>query len=211
VRERVPALDLFSTLWGMIEAPAATTLRIGRSEQKNYTHLLFALTGPMLLALMLFVARIGDTTLPFGIVLLGIVFGGPLLGLLLFPLMAWWQHFLLRLAYGIRAGYRMHAAWLAWCLTPIMWTSVLLLPLLLGLFGVILFSTNPAPWDLLPLPFWSLAMLCAMALPWSMLLLPLGPRIHGVSYPRLLAIQLAVWLLPALVVILGASFIRTLV
>ena len=77
MRERVPALDLFATLWGMIETPASTALRIGRSEQKNYTHLLFALTGPIFFALALFAARTGDTTMPFGLLLLGIAVGGP--------------------------------------------------------------------------------------------------------------------------------------
>lgn len=207
VRERVPALDLFSTLWGMIEAPTETALRIGRSEQKNYTHLLFALTGPILLALALFAARIGDTTIPFGIVMLGIVVGGPLLGLLVLPLTALWQDVLLRLFLGIRAGYRMNAAWLAWSVTPMMWASVLLLPLLLGIFGLLLFSTNPAPWELLPVPFWSLAALSALTLPWSMCLLPLGIRIHGVALPRLWMLLLAVWLLPAAAVTLGALLI----
>ena len=201
VRERVPALNLFSTLWGMIEAPGATVLRIGRSEQKNYTHLLFALTGPVFLAAALFASRIGDSTLPFAMLLLFLAVFGPLLGLVLFPLSTIWLRFLLRTLAGCRVGYRDAAAWIAWSLSPLMWASVLLLPLQLGLHGMLLFSTNPAPWEALALPFWSLGIPTVPALPWSMLLLPMGFRVYGLRYGRMLGLLLLYWLFPAGVVI----------
>lgn len=210
IRDRVPALNLFATLWGMIETPAATTLRIGRSEQKNYTYLIFALTGPLLFAVALFFARIGDTTWPFGYMMAAIVIAGPLFGLLLFPLTALWMRAVLRISYGLRFGYRMSASWLAWSLTPLMWASVLLLPLLLGIFGVILFSTNPAPWDMLPVPFWSLGGICILVLPWSVMLLPVGFRVYGHNYSGLLLRQLLVWLLPAAAVAAAAILLRHL-
>ena len=208
IRDRVPALNLFSTLWGMIESPSATVLRIGRSEQKNYTHLLFAACGPLILAAVLFAARIGDTTMPFGIVVFALVLFGPVLGLALLPLATLWLRLLLRLRFGLQLAYRDVAAALAWSLTPIMWASVLLLPPLLAVFGIVLFSTNPTPWDTLPLPFWSLGSLTLLTLPWSMLLLPMGFRIHGPRYRSLLAWQLLFWLLPALTVAGGALLLR---
>jgi hypothetical protein len=201
-------LNFFATLWGMIESPAATALRIGRSEQKNYTYLIFALTGPLLFTVALFAARFGDTTWPFGYMMLAIVIVGPLFGLLLFPLMALWLGTFLRMCYGLRIGYRASASWLAWSLTPLMWASVLLLPLLLGIFGVILFSTNPAPWDLLPVPFWSLGGLCALVFPWSVMLLPVGFRVYGPGYSGLLLWQLPVWLLPAAALAAVAILLR---
>jgi hypothetical protein len=210
IRDRVPALNLFATLWGMIEAPATTALRIGRSEQKNYTYLIFAATGPLIFAAALFIARIGDTTWPFGYMMAAIVIVGPLFGLLLFPLTALWMSAVLRMSYGLRAGYRASASFLAWSLTPLMWASLLLLPLLLGIFGVILFSTNPAPWDMLPLPFWSLGGICVLAFPWSVLLLPVGFRVYGPDYSGLLLRQLLVWLLPVVAVSATAVLLRFL-
>jgi hypothetical protein len=211
LRDRVPSLNLFSTLWGMIESPATTALRIGRSEQKNYTHLLFALAGPLLVAITLFAARVGDAMIPFASILAATVLAGLLSGLLLFPLMALWQRMLMRLLFGVSIGYRESAAWIAWSLSPLMWASVIVLPLLLGLFGSLLFASDPAPWDVLPFPFWSLGILCATTVPWSMLLLPLGFRVHGVSYRRLLLQQLATWLLPAAAIAFGVAFLRSTV
>lgn len=211
VRDRVPALDLFATLWGMLESPGATLLRIGRSEQKNYTHLLFALVGPLLFASVLFASRIGDTTMPFGLALFGVVVGGPLAGLLLLPVAALWLRLLLRLLHGIRLRYRDAASVLAWSLTPMMWASVILLPLMLGVFGILLFSTNPPPWDVLPLPFWALGVLSALSVPWSMILLPLGFRVHGPSYLELFRTLLLFWLLPIVVLTAVALLLRVAV
>lgn len=208
IRDRIAALNLFSTLWGMLERPSQTVLLIGRSEQKNYTHLIFALCGPLLFALMLFLARIGDTTMPFGYMLLGIVLIGPLLGIAVFVPIAFFQGLLFRLSFGIRLRYRDAGAWLAWSLTPLVWTTVLILPILLGVFGLILFSTNPPPWSFLPLPFWMLSVLCVITLLWSMLLLPLGFRIHGPAYRMILLQQTGVWLLLAAAIGIGAALLH---
>ncbi|MBE0645195.1 MAG: hypothetical protein IH600_14020 [Bacteroidetes bacterium] len=208
VRDRVPALDLFSTLWGMLEQPTATALRIGRSEQKNYTHLLFALCGPLFFAAMLFVARVGDTTMPFGYLLLGVVAVGPVLGLLLLAAASLLQRLLFRLFFGVILRYRETAAWVAWSLTPMMWASVIVFPIQLSVFGLILFSTNPAPWQLLPLPFWMLGILSMISVIWSLLLLPLGFRVHGPSYKSILIQQVPLWLFLAIMVLVGAELLR---
>jgi hypothetical protein len=199
---------LFSTLWGMIERPSRTVLRIGRSEQKNYTHLLFALCGPLLFAAMLFAARTGDTTMPFGYILLGIVVLGPILGLLLLGSATLMLRLLFRFATGTRLRYREAAAYVAWSMTPLMWMSVLVLPTLLSVFGLILFSTNPAPWQFMPLPFWLLGIPVLLSLLWSVLLLPLGFRIHGPAYRTILVQQTPYWLLLAAAVWAGAEILR---
>jgi hypothetical protein len=206
----VPALNLFSTLWGMFENPLATSLRIGRSEQKNYTHLLFALCGPLLFALILFAAREGNTSTPFGYMLLGIIVLGPLLGLLFFTLAAFSQTLIFRISFGVHLRYRDIASSIAWSMSPLIWASVLILPIQLGVFGLILFSTNPAPWIVLPLPFWLLGILDVAALVWSMLLFPFGLRMYGPPYRLLLIQQVPMWLLLAAVVAGGSELLRIL-
>jgi len=211
VRDRVPSLNLFSTLWGMMESPSRTMLRIERSEQKNYTHLLFALCGPLFLAVMLFVARIGDTDLPFGYMLGAIVLLGPPLGLLLLTLFTLGQKALFRWRFGIVVAYRDTSALIAWSFAPVMWASVLVLPLQLGVFGFILFSTNPSPWDLLPLPFWIFAVLSVLSTLWTVLLLPLGFRIYGPAYRSVLLQQIPLLLVFAGFVFLCSRILRTIV
>jgi len=184
IRDRVPAIDLFSALWGMIERPAATLLRYARSEQKNYVHLLFALTGPLLVAVLLSVLRAGDRDMAFGYVLLSVVLFGPFAGLILFSMVSWLAAAGLRVFLGLRLGYRLAAGYVAYASAPLMWASVIILPLQLGVFGITLFSSNPAAWSLQPVPFWLLAGLDGVALLWTVLLMPLGLRAHGIPYGR---------------------------
>ena len=194
IRDRVPVLNLFSVLWGMIESPAATYLRIARSEQKNYVHLLFALMGPLLLSIILAAARAGDLDIPFGIMLTLIGAVGPLLGLVLLPLGAMVQRTILQRAMPRALRYRDAAAFIAYGLSPMMWASVIVLPLQLGLFGLTLFSVNPPGWQVQPLPFWMLASLDAVAVIWSVLLLPRSLMVYGTPYGRAMILYMPFWL-----------------
>ena len=143
--------------------------------------------------------------------LLGIILIAPLIGLLLFVLLSLFQRLLFRIFFGVRLKYREAAAWLAWSLTPLAWISVLVLPILLGVFGLILFSTNPAPWNLLPLPFWMLTGLGVVGIVWSILLMPVGFCIHGPTYRTVLSQQAAIWLLLGGLIVAGAEILRATV
>ncbi len=171
VRDRVATLDLFSTMWGTIEAPGSTFMRIARSEQKNYTHLLFAAAGPALLSLGLVVARAGDLDTSFAMLFLLLVLGGPVVGLALGFVSAMAVRTALRSSKIVALRYRDCAAAVAWSLTPVAWISAIILPLQLGLFGITFFSRNPAAWTVRPLPFWMLASVEAAAILWSVVLL----------------------------------------
>lgn len=193
VRDRVPALNLFATLWGMIESPGDTYLRIARSEQKNYTFLLFALTGPILFAVLLAVARVGDTDIPFSYMLLACMAIGPVFGLFTFVAATAVLRITLKLNMQIHLRFRDIAAYSAFGLSPLFWTSVLVLPLQLGIFGILLFSTNPPAWHMQPLPYWSLMAVDIIALIWSLLLLPRALMLHGISYGRAFTLYLVFW------------------
>ena len=199
VRDRVPTVDLFSALWGMIETPAATLLRFARSEQKNYVHVIFALMGPLFMALALAAVGAGDLGVSFATLLFVIGIAGPVLGLLLFPVVALLSVRMLRWFFGLDLRYRLVAGYIAYASTPLMWSSVVLLPLQLAIFGITLFSTNPAGWSMQPLPFWLLAGLEIVAVIWTALLLPLSLRVHGLSHSRAMVfsgiVMLSVFLL----------------
>ncbi len=193
IRDRVPTLNLFSALWGIFESPSRAFLRIARSEQKNYVHLLFALQGPLLLAIVLSAARAGDLGYPFGILLLLIGAAGPLLGLMLLPLGVLLTRFILRRTVQAGLRYRDVAAFIAYGLSPLMWASVIVLPLQLGLFGLTLFSTNPPGWQVQPLPFWMLTSLDGIAIAWSGLLLPRSLAVYNVPFGRSMLLYLPFW------------------
>ncbi|PLX23173.1 MAG: hypothetical protein C0600_15415 [Ignavibacteria bacterium] len=203
IRDRVPALNLFSTLWGIIESPETTFLRIARSEQKNYTFLLFALTGPVLVALVLAAARVGDTDTPFSYVLLACVAAGPVFGLLAFVAATAALRSVFRVSTGARLRFRQTGAYAAFGISPLLWTSVIVLPLQLGIFGVLLFSTNPPAWQTQPLPYWSFVGIDLLALLWSMVLLPRPFMLHGLSYGTAFTRTLVFWTVLAAFVLAG--------
>jgi len=181
VRDRVPALNLFSTLWGVLVSPDATLLRIARSEQKNYTHVLFALLGPGILAATLFTSHAADIGWHFAKMLLFIYAGGPVFSLLLFPLLALMLcKFVLRSVYA-HMRYRDVAAMLAYALSPLACASVAVLPLLLGVFGEVLFSMQAPAWKYKPLPFFLLAGVITVAISWSLYLLLRMFRPYGLD------------------------------
>ena len=199
VQDRVPALNLFETLLGLIERPGATFLRIARSEQKNYVYTLFAGIGPLLLAAAFALARAGDKHLHFGIILVLLIGGGPLLGLLFFSPAAWLIGAANRIVWKVRLPFRATAAAVAYGMFPLLFGAFVVLPVQVALFGPYLFSLNPAPWLLKPTPFWTLAGVDALFLVWSLLLLPRGFAPYGLN-----AREAALSMLPGLAFLLCA-------
>ena len=171
LRERVPALDLFATLWGTVERPSSICVRIARSEQKNYTWLLLAATGAVPVVLFLVLATIGDRGYSFADLLLHLLLLGPVTGLSGGMLAAWLLLLLFRGRTIEALAYRDTAAVLAWALSPLAWISLLILPMYFALFGITLFSNNPAAIDVRPLPFYLLTSVSVIAIAWSIILL----------------------------------------
>ncbi len=176
VRDRVPVVDLFSTLWRLVDAPDAAFLRVARSERKNYTHILFALTGPLLLATVFALAAAGDRGRGFGALFLALLSAGPALGVLYGVLLTLSARALLP-----ALTYKQRAAQLAWALVPLAWAGVLVLPMQLGVLGLTMFSRNPAAWHMQPLPFWLLLGVDAACLVWSGALVARAFRPYAVS------------------------------
>ena len=162
LRDRIATLDFFQTVFGMIDQPRSTFLRIARSEQKNYVFMLYGFTGIALLSYVLFLSRIGDHQVTFASVLAILFLIGPLFGLLVFPLLAWIMMTLMNRLRKEKVRYRLTASFVAYALIPFLAVSFVLVPVELGVFGDYLFSINPAPWQLKPMIFWILASLNAV-------------------------------------------------
>jgi hypothetical protein len=201
VQDRVPALNLFATFLGLIERPGATFLRIARSEQKNYVYTIFAGIGPLLLALALAIARVGDGRLHFGLVLILLLAGGPLFGLLLLSPAAWLVGKTNRVVWKLRVPFRATASAVAWALFPLLLCSTVVLTVQVGLFGSFLFSQNPAPWALKATAFWALAGVDGACLLWALLLLPRGFAPYGLS-----AKEGTLSMLPSIAFLCGAVY-----
>lgn len=170
IRDRVPALQLFSTLWMLIEAPGAACMRIAYSEQKNYVYLLFFLSGPTLAAIMLFVISAGAYNPRFERLLFIILLWGTASGVIAGATAA-------IAAKAVEKGkrnrrhrsFRLTAALDAYAHAPLLFASVVLLPIELAVFGQYLFFGLPQLYK--PELFWILISLHSLCAAWSLLLL----------------------------------------
>jgi hypothetical protein len=181
VQDRVAAINLFETVFGLVDDPAAAFRRIARSEQKNYVFLLFAGAGPVLVALCCAAAATGNAHVHFGLILAAIVVGGPPAGLLLLTPAAWAAGALNALLWKLRLPFRATAAMLAYALFPVVLASCIILPIQVAVFGADLFSARPAPWTLKPVAFWTLAGMDALLLLWCAWLLTSAFRTYGLD------------------------------
>lgn len=175
LRDRVPTLQLFATIWQLFVDARGAMMRISRSEQKNYVYLLFPLEGPVLATCALWVAHAGDGPLDYGSIALLQWGGGFLIGLLFGPVLALVAS---KLAGARRSAYRLWAALAAYGMLPLALATVIVLPLQMAVFGRELFSTNPWPFSYDPASFWVLAALAAVAYVLALFWWSMALRLH---------------------------------
>lgn len=195
VQAKVDTIDLFHTMWGLLENPRATFRRIAIAGSKNYVLMLALLFGVAFVFVYLWHTRAG-VVFPSLVTILAIgLVAGPPTGLLLTSALAVLVSQGARLAGGgvtIRNAF----AILAYACFPIVVSLVLVFPLEIAVFGIYLFDSNPSPWVLNPAAFAILAGLDGAAVLWSYVLFAVG--LHTVaSVGRLTGFLLAA-LLPAL-------------
>ncbi len=177
IQERVPNLNLFSTVWLLIESPTAACKKIILAEQKNYIFLLTMFGGIAAAFAMLWGIHIGDRLENvFYIMAIGIL-SGCVVGFPLLFVMTYAVHWLLSIVHG-KGTIRNTLAILSWSFVPIMLSVVFILPLELATLGSIFFSTNPHPFDVKPEVYSVLIGLDGMAVVWSILLATLGVRME---------------------------------
>lgn len=185
VQDRVPTLDLFATVWLIIESPRTAFRRIIIAEHKNYVVLLGLFVGISAVFALFRAHRFGDEfDNLFPLLLFGAFFGG----LAAVPLVFLWTglNHLLAKTVGGKGAFRDSYGVSGWALVPVMFTAVFVLPLELATLGLHLFSTNPTAYQLKPEVTLVLLGLDAAAVVWTLILNAVGlsaahrfPRIAG--------------------------------
>jgi hypothetical protein len=170
---RVDALDLFTTLWGLIESPAVTFRRIVLAKHKNYGILLSSLFGVCLIFDIAWYKALANVfsslTLLVGIALVG----GPLIGVVTVLAVSILMRGITR-AMGGRASRRNLFAAVAYATMPMGLSLVFIIPLEIAIFGMDFFGTNPPPMLIRPVEYVLLLGLKAVAALYGLYLLILG-------------------------------------
>ena len=173
IQGRVDALNLFETIWGIIESPGITFRRIVLAKHKNYTIFLSSIAGVTLVFYVAWYKHVADRLQSLLPIVGTALIVGPLAGI----------SFVLALAYIIRfvskklggdPGLKNLFAALAYGTVPLCFSLVFLIPVEIAVFGSDFFGTNPPPMTIRPVEYSVLLALKSVSALWMLFLL-----VHG--------------------------------
>jgi hypothetical protein len=201
LQNRVVNLDLFHTIWKMIENPGEAFRLVRLAEHKNYVMLLFILCGINFAFILMSAYKLGDSLgnilyIVIACILLGSVAGmagGTFLSVF---------HMVISKLFGENASFKTSLGVLGYASIPSTISLVMIIPIKLALFGIYLFTFNPSPAVIKPLPYFILTSIDFLMVIWNYFLL-----IYGTN----LSCQISVWksIITAtiLYILLGTGFI----
>lgn len=197
LQAKVDNINLFETIWGLIESPRGAFKRIVLSKHKNYVLLLSSTLGVALAFTILWYLNLGrDFSNLATLVGTGAILGPPL-GVLFVTVFS----IVLRRIAGIiggKATVRTTYAVVSYASVPIVLSFVVVFPLELALFGMYFFDNNPPPLVINPVGYVTLIGLDIVTVIWSLFLLIEGSIVaNGFSRKQSVLIVLAVLLLTA--------------
>ena len=188
LQDRVPNLNLFETSWQVIEAPSKAFRKIALAEHKNYVLFLFSLLGVSLAFTAFWYLRLGtrfESLLDLIPAAVGI---GVVLGLVSAFVVTVVYHVLAKTMGGMM-GFRGSLGVLAYSMTPVAFSLVLILPIELLTFGMYLFTGNPNPYVMKPVSYVLLLGFDALLAVWTLALVVAGTNVgHRLSILRSLIV-----------------------
>jgi hypothetical protein len=190
LQARIVTLDLFTTVWQIIEAPTTAMRRIVLAAHKNYALILSSLFGIHLSFSFIKILRLGEEFENLLYVIFAALLTGVPLGLLFMGLLT---------TVGVLTGrvFTVQFKWqgvlgvASYATIPIILTLIFVLPVELMTFGLYFFGTNPSPFVIKPLPSILFSLLDGGAIIWSIVLFVTGIRtMSGLRPLKALAVVL---------------------
>jgi hypothetical protein len=167
---KVDNLNLFETLWSLMEEPRAAFRRIALARHKNYVILLSCLLGMAIVYLVIWLKTLGARFPNFALLVGAGLVIGPFAGVLFTFLFSLIVHRVGRLLGGT-GSYRNVRAATVYASVPIVYSLVLVFPIEIAVFGSYFFSDNPPPLVINPVAYIVLLGFDAAAIVWSLVLL----------------------------------------
>lgn len=204
---RVDALNLFESIWGLMEAPSATFKRIVLARHKNYALLLSSLFGICLTFEFAWYKNVADRFPSLLTIVTAAIVAGPIIGIAF----VWGFSLLItRLARIVEGkGTRRNCfAAVAYATFPMTFVLVFVIPIQIAVFGIDFFGSNPPPMVVKPLEYVLLLGIKSFAALWTVVLLVYGiMAVHAFDKKRLLPVTgFVVGLLVAFLV--AARYVR---
>jgi hypothetical protein len=189
IQARVPTLDLFDTIWQLIEAPRKAMRKIALAVHKNYVIFLSSFYGIGLAFFLLWILNLGEVFNNLLYLLFTAILIGPALGII---------HVFLASLIGVLVGRLLRTRMqfsnvlgiVAYATVPLNLSIVFVLPIELMTFGLFMFAQNPSPFVIKPTAYVIFMILDGLAILWSLDLFVVG--IRTISNLRFLRAALSV-------------------
>jgi len=175
VQGRIDNLDLFATIWSLIESPRRMFLSISLARYKNYSTIVPAIAGIGIVFMLFWFIKAGDYTSSPLSLLVGGTAVGPLVGVITVLWLSWGVYLVLKIA-GVTVRFRNLYAVLAYSFVPLLLSVFFILPLVFFSFGKYFFSLNPPPWLIKPVSYYIFVGLGSTVLLWTAFLIFTGVR-----------------------------------
>jgi len=184
LQAKIENLDLFATLWEIVESPRGAFLKIVLSKHKNYSVLMSAFFGIAVTYEFFWFMRWGNSTSNLFSLLAGGLIAGPLVGVLFLGAAA-----LILQRIKPKSAWKDAYAVLVYAGAPLIFSFVFIFPVEIAVFGLFFFGSNPPPSVLDPFAYYALRTISAMAGLWALILVGLAISVlkeirlaRGISY-----------------------------
>lgn len=170
LQNKIENLDLFSTIWNILERPGKAFHNIAIATHKNYSYILSGISGIGFIFFIFWIINAGEYTNSLLNFLFAGISIGPPLGIITVLLYTFILIISTRLG-GEKVTFRNGFAVVSYSLIPIVISIIFILPIEVMTFGLFFFSKNPSPYLLKPFSYVMLLVLDGIFLLWTFLLL----------------------------------------
>ena len=175
IQRKVDNIDLFDTLWSLIESPGKAFHNIAVATHKNYALLLSAFAGIWQIFWIFRLIEAAEVGGQFLNILVAGFAIGPFIGIAAVLLFSGFTRLVLRLL-GEKVSFRNIIAVAAYSQLPIVLMTVFLVPLELMTWGVYFFTRTSSAFQLYPTSYLVVMIMNAAGGAWSVSLFIIGIR-----------------------------------
>lgn len=176
LQNRVHNLDLFATLWEVIEKPGSAFRLITLAAHKNYSLLLYVFYGINLMFTGICYFKLGDRFENMIMLFFWVLNIGIPLGVVLGPIVSLFHSLLIKIFSG-KSSFRTSLGITSYAFMPIAISLWLVLPIALLTFGMYLFTFNPSPMAIKPISYILLVGLNILLIVWAFILSIIGTKV----------------------------------
>lgn len=190
LQSKVDNLNLFETIWLLIERPGTAFKKIVLAQHKNYIYVLSSMLGMSLAFSIFWLMNLG----PKFTNLLTLIGSGGLLGIPLGMIFVLFLSSVMVSVAGLLGGkvsIRNTMAVVSYSGVPIIFSLVFIFPLEVAIFGIDFFGRNPSPLVINPEVYIALLVFDGLAALWTILLFFRGLRVLT-GFPKSKSMVLAI-------------------